>query len=323
MKVILMLRSLCVLIFIIFSVTQLVCFGEPIQENNIGPALTEETGAAKTQKDDADLKESKELVLSKLFYIPTANVLSALDIHVNAGSTIGVSQELVPQANLGLGLGGIAELYVSSKELLTNIVGIQSIVNTGMLKILVYGEKKRSSKIALGLKLSGNIQEVSGIWALDGSNLKYDSRFTELFVVGSKNIGIWSVHAGVSLFDVRIYNFYLDTVLINKTELSEDKANSFSSILLGVKKTVNKDTFLIIELGGTPKHEYNATDVSFNVIPIYVLMGGVRTKLNRRISIDAGAKYQSDYAGLADTSIRVVFNVIFSVRRKDPYGWHN
>ena len=270
----------------------------------------------------------KEHRIDHLFSIPKTDMLRSLDISFMLGGVYGVEEEQSFLGTMGLGIGDVAQLEVSTIGFVGNLLGVSNIATIG-LKGKIYNGNKFLPSVALSLRSSNDWDYIneneSDIMAAaveqyaDGlRGYNYEMRFTTLGIIFSHNLNDRTVlHGGLNYMDTRYRNLwrhYFTTNNIqfpvpNTSEQSEDLIGLFG----GIEQNVNERTYFMAEYQTLPNFKFNLLNGKLEHDRISVVVLGVRFAVLKWLVIDTGARYQSTFNGLADVQIRLSANIIFSL----------
>lgn len=288
---------------------------------NCGKSLS----TTKQSKDTNPLTTHK---LDHLFSIPKAEMLKSLDVNFMLGGAWGLEEQNSFLGSFALGLGDVAQIEVGTIGMIGNLLGLSNISTIG-LKGIIFQENEKLPSIALSLRSSNDWDynslsenEVQANSPRDyASGLRdynYEMRFTSLSLILSKNVGDKnSLHFGASYMDTRYRNLY--RYIYNNPFLPTPISGEFQKDLFGffggIEHIANERTVFMIEVQSFPSFRYNINSASIETSKMFVTVAGVRFAVLEWLVIDTGARYQSNFKGLADVQIRLSANAIFSISK--------
>lgn len=260
---------------------------------------------------------------SRLFSVPTANVLGSKDIRLIGGGAFGVATSSSFLGTIGLGLGDIAEVEFSTVGLVNNLTQASPSVPTSAFKLKLVPENFLGLSffpmLSIGIRSSANWSDVqsersmilqNSEWVMDDiASIGYNTRFTTLYGVTSIKLGRLSLHGGLDLTDVRVrdtsvkYNF--NSSYYDPNEKQKNLIGGFA----GFDFESNPQTKIMFEVKTISNYRFNVGKNEIEVENGYLAIGGIRFFFTKWFSIDTGVWYQSNYKGIADSQIRLGLNL--------------
>jgi hypothetical protein len=262
--------------------------------------------------------------LARLFLIPNAKVLPSMQVNLTLGGTYGTMNKGEYLGIAGVGLGNVAELEVSTWRLVSNLFNGTTALGTTSLKVQLLKAMEgtnlpdvnmtfRSNPSWADIEYSGG--DLSGDVAQEVSEIRFQMHLASLFLAFSEKLfKDVTMHAGVSLTDVRTRSgsaLYWDQA--SYTEIPNTQKNLVSGFI-GFERQVNPKTILMVEASGNPRFNFNTETGKIEIDQVALVIAGVRFYFTERISTDAGVKYRTDYAGIADAEISVGLNFGFNLQ---------
>ncbi|MBL7073915.1 hypothetical protein ISS37_01570 [candidate division KSB1 bacterium] len=275
---------------------------------------------------------------SRLFISPTAKVLRAMDVDLTAGSAFGVNMDGSFLHNIGIGLGNVAEVQITTSRLANNITAGSTSIPTSGFKMQLLPEELFGwewfpiAAVFLqttggfntngwkggwnGIVAAGDYLRANDEFAKNGIiHIGYDTRFTTLYGVVSEYLGPVGFHGGVSLTDVRVKGvntqFYDWSTKEEPTERQQNLIGGFAGLTIDANPT----TRYMFEVTLVPHLQYNVEDTLVDVKQIYLGLGGIRYFITDWLSTDTGIRYQSSFKGIADLEIRLSFNIFVPTKK--------
>ncbi len=292
-----------------------------------GDPLSEEYSRWQVDKQSQDryLKHfiSDHIDPQVLFTVPVARVLGSMDVRVMGGGAVGVATDRSFLGNVSIGLGDIAEVEFSTVGMVTNIARGSTVFPTSAFKFMLIPENKwHIPTLAVALRNSANWQDVQSdervlqadaykVGFLDEGiyNIGYDTRFTTMFGVTTVRLWSLSVHAGVSLTDIRVRDLNVQSYLSGDYADTQEKQKNLVGGFFGFDIESNPQTKLLFEARTISSYQYNVETKEIDVSEAYLAIGGVRFFFNRWLSTDVGVWYQSTFRGIADVQIKLGLNL--------------
>jgi len=223
---------------------------------------------------------------SSLFSQPTAEVIDAGEINFGGTSTINNSKGKGFNGDFTFGLGGVAEISTSIKNMANNIEQGQQSMPVATLKIQVFpGTKSLPLQGAVMLNKSYNSSQAVSYFNPDSNALEervYDVEQVDAYLLSSYQYKRLTFNLGGKFVGTRV----------SERENLEDKSTAEDIRfypLGGFKYNVNKSTQIIGEVQGSPYVAYDE-DLGKGIKIKDQIMGqfGVRYFILTWISIDAG-----------------------------------
>jgi hypothetical protein len=250
----------------------------------------------------------------RLFVIPTAEVLHSLEVNFGGGSSFGVKkkEERPFLGHMRLGLGGVAEVELSTLGIINQLSEGSATIPSAAFKLKFLPEGKLRPAFAGAL--------VSSLWNSEQrGTTKFERRLSTLYFVASKTFEQVSVHAGISINDLRIRTRTVDDVPISPTGEDKDYYNkNLVGPFVGVRVELNPNTKLMVELEQIAEYKFDETNpvVSREDISTrWMGIAGVRFFFFDWLALDTGVLYRSDYHGIGDAQISAGLNICLSLPR--------
>lgn len=274
---------------------------------------------------------------SRLFSIPTGDILQSMEVSFSGGGAFGIEGGTALLRNLIFGLGGIAEVELTTSGMTNRLTGKSERVPTSSFKVSLIPERFKGlwylPDIAVQLR-SASWQSLEG----ENSQLRYEykaysaemdgnlhavsqlqKRFSILYLIIGKRIpSLGSIHLGVSQTDIRtkggFQTIYLPHEGIFDTIEIQELQESFISPFGGLEILANNTTRLMAELHSVPLFDYDFKNKEIEITQTWLGVAGIRFFLAPWISLDTGVKYQSDFDGIADAEIDIGVNFVIPVK---------
>ncbi len=259
----------------------------------------------------------------RLFIIPEADVLRSMEVNFGGGSAFGVKKgERQPfLGHVRLGLGDVVEIEVSTLGIINQLSDGTASITTGAFKLKFLPEGKWYPAIAGALR--------SSLWHTETRNtetygsVKFQRRLSTLYFVASKTFAKASVHAGVSISDLRIRTRTISDGFIAPADENNDKDyfnKNLAGPFLGIRVEVNPKTFLMMEYEQIAKYKFDEKDPDLingaaNISTEWLVIAGVRFFFLDWLALDTGVMYRGDYNGIGDALISAGLNINFSLPR--------
>ncbi|UCE21115.1 MAG: hypothetical protein JSV46_02440 [Candidatus Aminicenantes bacterium] len=283
-----------------------------------------------TQEESGEEAEKELIDPKRLFVIPIADVLRSLEINLGGGTSFGVKKEETRPflGHIRLGLGGVAEVEVSTLGIINELSDGSTVIPTAAFKIRFISEGKWRPAVAAALR--------SSLWHVEERDVplmfavKYQKRLSTLYLVASKTFNEVSVHAGVCISDLRIRTTTTldDPLSPSQPEIDSTGKEYFNKNLfgpfVGLKVKLNPKTFLMMELEQIAAYKFDESTfvVSEDNIDVeWMGIVGVRFFFVNWLSLDAGVMFRSDYHGIGDAHIQTGLNVCFSLPSLGKILW--
>ncbi len=261
---------------------------------------------------------------SRLFAVPKGEVLKAFAVNVCAGRGFGVGGA-GSFWGLGAGLGGVGEIEISTTKTVNRLTEETKTFPASAFKVQLCSEKGVRPSLSVALRAS-DWNELSAErfgfapaaldFTVDGESLEsvdFSSRFTILYVAASKSLGLWRLHGGLSLTDVRTQEGHTSTEK-GWEELQDLKENMVSGFA-GVEYQRNAHTKIVVDVHSVPEYNLDQDTEELVVSQLWLGIGGIRFFLTPWLAIDGGVAYQSNYSGIGDAEITLGANFTFDVFR--------
>ncbi len=272
----------------------------------------------------------------RLFTIPIAHVLGANDIKLFGGGAYGATGSESWQGTIGIGLGNIAEVELSTVNLANNITSGSAMVPTSAFKLLLLSKENFTSRIkpalAMGLRSTSNwrtmeshpeVVRANQDWTSKGiHDIDYQTRFTMAYGISSLYFRHFALHTGLSLTDIRTKKLTINNYCWPEygQGYAEQQHNQYGGFV-GLEINRTPTTKIMLELSTTPHYAYITdslgTDPSstprvagrVDISREYLVIAGIRQFFTDWLSVDTGVYYLGNYKGIADTQIKLEFNL--------------
>ncbi|MGD8535906.1 MAG: hypothetical protein PVF66_08660, partial [Candidatus Aminicenantes bacterium] len=289
------------------------------------------TRKGRSTQEESGEEAAKELVDPKrLFVIPIADVLRSLEVNLGGGTSFGVKKEETRPflGHIRLGLGGVAEVELSTLGIINELSEGSPVIPTAAFKLRFISEGKWRPAVAAALR--------SSLWHTEERDIplmfpaKFQKRLSTLYLVASKTFNDVSVHAGLSVSDLRIRTTTTmdDPLSPTQPEIDSTGKEYFNKNLfgpfVGLKVELNPKTFLMMELEQIAAYKFDETTfvVSEDDIDVeWMGITGVRFFFVNWLSLDAGVMFRSDYHGIGDAHIQAGLNICFSLSSIGKILW--
>ena len=263
---------------------------------------------------------------ARLFSIPTAQVLPELQFGVTLGNAFGLEVGESFLGTMGLGIGDIAEIELSTAGLITGLAAGTTGMKTAGLKMKFFESEELGLIVGASLRNSNDwerenrTERVLAVAAPDDyamglRGLNYESRITTLSLSVSKQVREQTtLHAGLGYSDIRYRNVY--SYFVNSPSIyapSEERRGQWQAFG-GAVIVMSERTKIMGEVQSLPFFKYSVNRGEIRLSHMYVAAAGLRFSISQSWSLDSGVRYQSNFIGLADTQIRITINGVFSLR---------
>ncbi|NQU06747.1 MAG: hypothetical protein HQ568_11685 [Calditrichaeota bacterium] len=273
---------------------------------------------------NANAEEFRDLArneyFSRLFIAPTGRMLPSGIVGISFGGAFATQGGKEYLGLFSIGLGGVAELEVSTSHLVTNIFYSSKWIGTTALKFTIYNGKPETKlpRVMLAFRsnrwssIEGSGNELSGPANPDGnsgiSSVDFKTHLTSLYLSATSELTPkFSVSGGLVWHDIRTKDLsYFSNRQIN---LPGDMKKSVVGVFGGVENLLNPNTYSILEFGLIPEIRFDNKMEQMMIGQLWYSMVGVRFFFRETAAVDAGIKYRSDYSGLADAEIVVGLNI--------------
>ncbi len=248
-------------------------------------------------------------VLPRLFNVPTAEVLSSLDVYFNGGGAFGIEKERNFLGHAGLGLGDIAEVEFATQAVINSLQQGASSVPTSAFKMLVLREQDRLPAIAASLRGTTSWHYFQG----QDASVSFETRLTKLYLVATKHRGKVMAHVGLGLTDVRVRNPQGWRFREAGREMQRNLVAPFGGLTI----QANPKAQVMLEVEGLPSYDFTAGAVHDGsaIKNIWAGVVGVRFYFTNWLAADTGVRYRSDFDGIADANIQANVNLLFPIGR--------
>lgn len=273
------------------------------------PSYPEKASAEKIDEGPVDPR--------RLFIIPVADVLRSMEVNIGGGSAFGVRKgEKRPfLGHIRVGLGDVVEVEVSTLGIINRLSEGTASITTGAFKLKLLPESKWFPAIGGALR--------SSLWHTEERGaVKFQRRLSTLYFVASKTFGKASMHAGVSVSDLRIRTRTINDENISPTsQWVKDKDRDYYNKnlvgpFLGLRLELNPTTFLMLEVEQIAKYDFNIENPVVsqdNISTEWMGIAGVRFFFLNWLALDTGIMYRSDYYGIGDAHIEAGLNINLSL----------
>lgn len=275
-----------------------------------------------TQEESGEGADKELVDPKRLFVIPIADVLRSMEVNLGGGTSFGVKKEEARPflGHIRLGLGGVAEVELSTLGIINELSEGSTVIPTAAFKLRFISEGKWRPAVAAALR--------SSLWHTEERDIplmfpvKYQKRLSTLYLVASKTFNEVSVHAGLSISDLRIRTTTTmdDPLSPTQPEIDSTDKEYFNKNLfgpfVGLKVQLNPKTFLMMELEQIAAFKFDESTfvVSEDDIDVeWMGITGVRFFFVNWLSLDAGVMFRSDYHGIGDAHIQAGLNICFSL----------
>ena len=262
---------------------------------------------------------------SRLFSIPTGQVLDAFAVNLCAGRGFGVEGG-GSFWGMSAGLGGVGEIEISTTKTVNRLTEETQTFPISAFKVQLLSEKRSQPSVSVALRACdwnswfadrSRFTVAASSLTIDGEPLQtvdFDSRFTILYVAASKTSGPWQFHGGLSLTDVRTREGRVYTQRGWKAlqDLKENLVSGFA----GIEYRKNAHTKIIVDFQSVPEYNLDQDSEELAISRLWLGIGGIRFFLTPWLAIDGGVAYQSNYSGIGDAEITLGANLTFDVRRR-------
>jgi len=275
--------------------------------------------------DQVQLTEHSYRVPSRLFSVPTAQVLPEMNVALTLGNSFGLEVGESILGTLGFGLGNIAEVEVSTLGLIAGLATGETLIRTAGLKVQILSAGEVVPSVGLALRSSNDWERESrnediirtfaaGEYREGLRGLDYEAKITSLSFSLSKPIHERTrLHAGVSVLDVRYRNVQPRYVFLGPIVATAEVRKTQWHGYGGFEYTVNKRTLVLAEIQSLPFFDFNVTRNQIVLRHMYAGAVGLRYAASITWSVDVALRYQSNFVGLADTQYRVALNGVFNI----------
>jgi len=253
----------------------------------------------------------------RLFVIPVADVLGSMEVNIGGGTAFGVRKTERPPflGHIRIGLGGVGEVEVSTIAIINRLAEGSASIPTAAFKVKLISEGKLLPSVAGALR--------SSLWHTEERGMyKFQKRLSTLYFVSSKTFGKASVHAGISISDLRIRTKTIDDEYFSPTpewiDLNDKDYFNKNMIapFIGARIELNPKTFLMLEIEQVAEYDFDEEipvvskgDISAE----WMAIAGVRFFFLDWLALDTGVMYRSDYNGIGDAHIEAGLNISVSL----------
>lgn len=266
---------------------------------------------------------------ARFFFAPTSGILRSMEIMVSSGGFFGMENNTGIFKNFTLGLGNIAEVEFATSNSSNQISEENSTFPTSVLKASLIPEQLASywfmPQVAVQLRSTGwrsVASEQSKILpensvmmqGLSLRTLNISSRFTTLYFIVGKDTEYGGIHLGMSLMDIRTRHgsqwMFNEALMDYEYRAIPELKKEILAPFGGIYIRANPQTWLMAEVEPMPHFGYELKTHEVSIRRTWLGIGGVRFFVLPWLTVDAGVKYQSDFAGIADAEINLGFNLM-------------
>ncbi len=275
---------------------------------------------------------------SKFFVIPTGKVLRTMEVYASGGSFYGEKESGGIEGRIGLGLGNVAEIELSSTQVENQLTGRESRFPSRTFKVHLIPEAMRYHwyipQMALQLRSaawSEAIEQGEAVWeslrmgfadANKGYQLRslaLQTRFTTLYAIVGFEGELGGLYGGMSLTDVRtrgggqwIYDEAEETMdYIEFPAKQENILQPFGGFIMNA----NESTQILAELSAIPNLDYDVKKKEPFIDYAWVGIAGIRFYMLPWLSLDTGVRYLSTFEGIADADINLAVNAVLPLKK--------
>ncbi|MCF7811542.1 hypothetical protein K9N50_11200 [bacterium] len=270
----------------------------------------------------------KDNYFSRMFIAPTGRMLPSGIVGLSFGGAFATQGGKEYLGLFSIGLGGVAELEVSTAHLVSNVFSSSKWIGTTALKFTVYNGKPETMlpKVMLAFRsnrwssIEGSGSDLAGPADEDGNSgiysVDFKTHITSLYLSATSELSPkLSVSGGLVWHDVRTKDLWYYSNNYQPTEL-EDMKKSVVGAFCGVENLLNPTTYSILEVGLIPEIRFDEKMEKMHIGQLWYSMVGVRFFFREMTAVDAGIKYRSDYSGLADAEIVVGLNIGIDIAKE-------
>jgi len=274
---------------------------------------------------------------TKFYSVPTARIPRTMEVVLTGGSSYGEKEGGGTRGAVGLGLGGVAELELSSTQVANQLTGRNSRFPAKTFKVYLIPEQL--AKLPLMPHLAIQLRTADWGKAIDagdriregllqsyadanqGYNLQslgLQTRFTTLYAIAGFEGKLGGVYGGLSLTDVRTRGG-TQAVLNNGTGLMEYKTlppmqknilEPFGGLLINANPT----TQMLAEVSAIPSLDYDVRKKGILIETAWCGIAGIRFFMLPWLSLDTGVRYLSTFEGIADSDINLAVNAVIPLK---------
>lgn len=274
---------------------------------------------------------------TKFYSIPTAGIPRTMEVVLTGGSSYGEKEGGGTRGAVGLGLGGVAELELSSTQVANQLTGRNSRFPAKTFKVYLIPEQL--SRLPLMPHLAIQLRTADWGKAIDtgdriweglrqsyaDANKGYDlqslglqTRFTTLYAIAGFEGKLGGLYGGMSLTDVRTRGG-TQAVLNNNTGLMEymnfpPMQKNILKPFGGVLVNANPTTQILAEVSAIPSLDYDVGKKTIVIESAWCGIAGIRFFMLPWLSLDTGVRYLSTFEGIADSDINLAVNAVIPLK---------
>lgn len=328
----LLIKISLILLFCVFSVSELFATkpGKPDKPHRQGLENSSLPDKLITRLNSASRP-------TRLYSIPTARIPRTMEVVLTGGSSYGEKEGGGTRGSVGLGLGGVAELEISSTQVANQLTGRDSRFPAKTFKVYLIPELLARvpfiPHLAIQLRTadwSRAINPGDRIWeglrqSFADVNKNYDlqslglqTRFTTLYAIGGFEGKLGGLYGGMSLTDVRtrggqqaIQNNQTGEIVYQTLPpMQENILEPFG----GISINANSTTQILAEVSAIPSLDYDVKKKSIIIDRAWCGIAGIRFFMFPWLSLDTGVRYLSTFEGIADSDINLAVNAVIPLK---------
>jgi len=260
--------------------------------------------------------------IDRLFLTPCGKVLPSMEVNLTLGGAYGTMNRGEYLGIAAVGLGNVAELEISTWRLVSNFLSGTLALGTTSLKISLLKETDNTPGMALTFrsnpswaKMETSGQDLSSEISAEVTKVSFETHFAGLYLTVSKQLFTGTAfNAGLSLTDMRTRSG--SAIMITAPMFNEfpDQQVNLLGGYIGFSRLVNSRTTVMGELSTIPRFSYDPEINDLSIDQVALIIAGFRFYFSPNLSTDAGVKYRTDYAGIADAEISVGLNAGFNLQ---------
>jgi len=257
---------------------------------------------------------------SRMFIAPTGRMLPSGIVGLSFGGAFATQGGKEYLGLFSIGLGGVAELEISTAHLVSNVFSSSKWIGTTALKFTIFNGKPETvlPKVMIALRsnrwssIEGSGSDLAGPADEDGNsgiyNIDFKTHLTSLYLSATSEFTPkLSVSGGLVWHDIRTKDLSYNSS--HQINLPENMKKSIVGAFGGVENLLNPTTYSLLEIGLIPEIRFDDKMEQMMIGQLWYSMVGVRFFFREIAAVDAGIKYRSDYSGLADAEIVVGLNI--------------
>ncbi|HKJ69082.1 MAG TPA: hypothetical protein VKA68_14075 [bacterium] len=304
-----------------------------------------ESSTKQSKQEDRDFFQQKILNHlnrashpSKFFVIPTGKVLRTMEVYASGGSFYGEKESGGVEGRIGLGLGNVAEIELSSTRVENQLTGRESRFPSRTFKVHLVPEAMRYHwyipQMALQLRSaawSEAIEQGDPVWESLRSSFAYyndglrleslalQTRFTTLYAIVGFEGELGGLYGGMSLTDVRTrggrqWIYAEEEGTMEFAEFSARQKNILQPFG-GFIMNANQSTQILAEVSTIPNLDYDVRKKEPLIDYTWVGVAGIRFYMLPWLSLDTGVRYLSTFEGIADADINLAVNAVLPLKK--------